>query len=34
MIYGQGGSSSVVRLRRRHKATGFRGTLTMGVQAA
>jgi protocatechuate 3,4-dioxygenase beta subunit len=34
MIYAQGGSSSVVRLRRRHKAKGFRGTLTMGVQAA
>jgi protocatechuate 3,4-dioxygenase beta subunit len=30
-IYAQGGSSSVVRLHRRHKAKGFRGTLTMGV---
>jgi protocatechuate 3,4-dioxygenase beta subunit len=30
-IYRQGGSSSVVRLRRRHKAKGLRGRLTLGV---
>jgi hypothetical protein len=32
-IYAQGGSASVVRVRRRQKAKGFRGKLTMGVGA-
>jgi protocatechuate 3,4-dioxygenase beta subunit len=32
-IYAQGGSSSVVRLRRRRRGEGYRGRLTMGVAA-
>jgi protocatechuate 3,4-dioxygenase beta subunit len=32
-IYAQGGSGSVVRLRRRRKGKGLRGALTMGVNA-
>jgi protocatechuate 3,4-dioxygenase beta subunit len=32
-IYAQGGSASVLRLRRRQKAKGLRGKLTMGVSA-
>jgi protocatechuate 3,4-dioxygenase beta subunit len=32
-IYAQGGSASVVRLRRRRKGKGLRGSLTMGVSA-
>ena len=32
-IFAQGGSASVVRLRRRRKGKGLRGSLTMGVSA-
>jgi protocatechuate 3,4-dioxygenase beta subunit len=32
-IYAQGGSASIVKLRRRKRGKGYRGTLTMGVQA-
>jgi hypothetical protein len=32
-IYAQGGSASVVRLRKRHQGKGLRGALTMGVSS-
>jgi hypothetical protein len=32
MIYVQGGSASIVKLRRRKRGKGYRDTLTVGVQ--